>query len=375
MERALALPGDSVNGCVVHDPGPVPSATTSRNWWYRRLLQHTPTLLAEMAGKSIILFYKDLAIMLSRDSVKDLHRNFLTCVGVKIFDLVSEVSAVIAFRRSTHRFLSCNPLTAAFMNTPQARVGLNTIPGKIAFRQYLDASLADLLQGTSAEIVRAIMHRTVNQPSQPFRPQDAVVGTYMVDAIRSAPEWATWQSCCQLHPWFVRQATPGSRYPSIAHLTTSTGAATDGTSYYVVPDRSELLEIVTRLRSGLTAGLQQHPLAALRQHVYPQWAQVEPRAKLFPKWHHPQWVQYLHPDIRVTATLTFCYRDAYVTLDPWAVDVCHNMAPASVNLTTWLEQHLSLRDVGFTSDGDTSVDDPLQHLGFPRNIDTIQQLA
>jgi hypothetical protein len=192
MQRALGLPADSVIGCVVHDLGRVPSATNTRNWWNRRLLQHTPTLLAEVAGESITLYYKDLAIMLSRDSIKALHRNFITCVGVKIFDLVSEVPAIKAFRRSTHRFLSRNPLTAAFMNAPQAEVGLNTIPDKIAFRHFLEASLADLLQSTSAEIVRAIMHRTVNQPSQPLRSQDAVVGNYMVDAIHSAPEWATW---------------------------------------------------------------------------------------------------------------------------------------------------------------------------------------
>lgn len=180
--------------------------------------------------------------------------------------------------------------------------------------------LADLLQDPSAAIVRAIMTRTVNQPSIPFQRQDEEVGTYMINAIRSTPQWATWRSSCQLHTWFVKQHKPGTHYTPLARLATSNCISKDGISYFATPAQPEQLEIVTRLRSGLMAGLSQHSLDSLRSHIPPQWTQATPRPRLLPKWHHPPWIQYLHPDIRVTGTLTFSHQNVYVTLDPWSVE-------------------------------------------------------
>lgn len=208
--------------------------------------------------------------------MKALHRTFATHVGVSRFDLASEVDAIIVFRKSAHRLLSHNPLTAAFMTTPQAAVGVNTIAGKIAFRHFLETMLADLLQGPSAAIVRAIMTRTVNQPSIPFQRQDEEVGTYMINAIRSTPQWATWRSSCQLHTWFVKQHKPGTHYTPLARLATSNCISKDGISYFATPAQPEQLEIVTRLRSGLMAGLSQHSLDSLRSHIPPQWTQATP---------------------------------------------------------------------------------------------------
>ena len=92
-----------------------PPANTLRNWWRRHLLQYTLALFAEVAGSSIILYYKDLAIILSQSSLKALHKAFVTHVEAHRFDLVSDVDAIIAFGCSTHRLLSHNPLTAAFL--------------------------------------------------------------------------------------------------------------------------------------------------------------------------------------------------------------------------------------------------------------------
>jgi hypothetical protein len=102
MALATAARGEVPNGCVPHGPLRAPAKLSLRNWWHHRLLQHTPDLLAEMKGTSIILYYKDVAIILSQASVKALHRTFATHVGISKFDLASEVDAFIAFRKSTH---------------------------------------------------------------------------------------------------------------------------------------------------------------------------------------------------------------------------------------------------------------------------------
>jgi hypothetical protein len=191
IQRALANPHDAFSeGCLVHG-----TARAPRNWWHRRLLQHTPDLLAEATGSSVILYYKNLAIILSQSSVKTLHRSFVTRVNASKFDLVSEVDAIIAFRQLAHKMLSPNPLTAAFQATPQAAPGVTSIAGKIAFRHFLDTNMADLLAGASGAQVRAIT-RTVGQPNLPLQPHDEALGNDMIDIIRTMPAWANWESCC-----------------------------------------------------------------------------------------------------------------------------------------------------------------------------------
>jgi hypothetical protein len=271
IQRALATPTNAFyEGCLTHGTARATLSLTHRHWWQRRLLQHTPDLLAEATGSSVILYYKSVAIILSQASMKALHRDFITHVGTSSYDLVSAVDAIIAFRRANQRFLSRNPLTAAFMTTPQASLGVTSIPGKIAFRHYLDTTLADMLQGHLAPLVRNIIARTVGQPSLLLQPQDAETGRHMVDAIRSAPFWANWQSCCPSHSWFVQKRPPGQHFTPLSRLPTSMGFATDGESYFQAPDLSDLLEVVTRLRSGLMEGLAQHPLAPHRTQLPPE---------------------------------------------------------------------------------------------------------
>lgn len=147
-------------------------------------MAQTTTLVHSDLLALLILYYKNLAIILSQASLRALHRAVATQVGVNRFELASEVDAIIAFRKSTPRLFSHNPLS---LTTPQAAVGVNTIAGEIAFQHFLDTILADLLQGPWVAIVRAILLWTLNQPSIPFQCQDEEVGNYMVDAIRSTP--------------------------------------------------------------------------------------------------------------------------------------------------------------------------------------------
>lgn len=196
----------------------------------------------------------------------------------------------------------------------------------------------------------------------------------MVDALRSTQDWATWRSCCPIHMWFALQHAPGTVVTPLVRLAATYGTATDGISYFETPTQPELLEIVTKLRSGLVAGLKHHPFDSLKSTVPPQWSQVDPRPRLLPRWFHPTWVQHLHPDIRVAGTLSFCYQDVYVTLDPWAIDACLHSAPPTVQLPAWLERHLCISDLGYISRGDVSIADPLSHLGVTWTEDLAQPL-
>jgi hypothetical protein len=42
--------------CAVHGLARTPCAASLSNWWHRRLLQHTPDLLAELVGMYIVVF-------------------------------------------------------------------------------------------------------------------------------------------------------------------------------------------------------------------------------------------------------------------------------------------------------------------------------
>lgn len=178
----------------------------------------------------------------------------------------------------------------------------------------------------------------------------------MIDALHNSAAWAVWSSCCQLHSWFIQENPPGSLSTPLVGLPTTTGYATDGTSYFSAPAQYDLLELVTR--SGLMDGLTYHSLASNILCPPPLWMHAMPQP--LPQWNHPHWVQHLHPDIKVTNTLTFCYRDVYVTLDPWAIETCINTAP--VALTHVGGKKLNISDLGYTSRENTYVDDALQYL-------------
>jgi hypothetical protein len=284
MERALAAPTDaSPAGCAVHGSARISSINL---WWQRRLLQHTPDILAEAMGTDIIAYYKDIAITLSQSSVKALHRSFVTTVGASMFELLSTVPAGISFRKSSHRLLSLNPLTAAYLATSPSD-GVRTIAGKIAFRHFLESRLTDLLQGPSAAQTRAILSRTVGQPDLPLQPwQDDVVGQSMLDTLR-ASSLTVWRSCCPLNSWYTRENSPGSHYTTLACLPIATGFATDGVNFFAVPGKHELLEAVTRIRSGLMDGLINYSLAPSGPRDHPSWTHVLPQYRFFAQWNHP----------------------------------------------------------------------------------------
>lgn len=78
MRQFLDHEDSSPDGCGVHCYDRTPVQVSLRKWWHRRLLQHTPYLLAEVVGRSVILTYKDVAIILSQAAIKGLHREFVT---------------------------------------------------------------------------------------------------------------------------------------------------------------------------------------------------------------------------------------------------------------------------------------------------------
>ncbi len=149
--------------------------------------------------------------------------------------------------------LSLNSLTAAYLATSPPD-GVRTIAGKIAFR--------------------------------------LIVGQSMLDALR-ASSWAVWSSCYLLNSWYTRDISPGSHYTTLFCLPTTTGYATDGVNFFAVPEKHKLLEVVTRIRSGLMDGLTNHPLALSgpRDH-HPSWTHVVPQYRFFAQWTHPAWVQH-----------------------------------------------------------------------------------
>lgn len=192
---ALTSPkGPPPCGCPIHSPHQGPPRSSAQDWWYRRLLQYTLDISAELLDSNVVLHYKNAAILLSQSAVRDLHRAFITHVGASPSDLVSGVHAVLVCRPALQR-LARNPLTAVFLGAHRAQ-GAHADAGAQALGTYLESLFADPLSGPSADLLTGAISRTVDHPEDPLDTQDTQISEWMMDFLRARPEWALWRPCC-----------------------------------------------------------------------------------------------------------------------------------------------------------------------------------
>lgn len=187
-----------------------------------------------------------------------------------------------------------------------------------------------------------------------------------MDTLCQDPLWALWHPCCANNPWYTQWAAVGVPFNRIGLLSSPCGLATDGVLYFAAPDFNDLQDFTCMICAGLHEGLTRHNLAAFLPSRPPSWKPIVPATRVAPKWELAKWIQHLHPDIRVTDNMTFCYQNVYVTLNPWDVETALHAPEAGMDIHSWVDRHLHLYDIGYTSMADAPMGSPLDQLQIVR---------
>jgi hypothetical protein len=354
---AQALTGGelSLGTCPIHR-GREPAPPPLHGWWHKRLLQFLPEPTSELSGTCLTLYYRTAAITLSQADFKDLHRNYVTHVGVPLRNLVNQVAVVMSMRMVQRSLPSPNPFAASFAATRCF------MEDDAELSSYLQEQFAGLLQAPFSERVQAIITSTLSHPTAPLEGDPLMVDT-MMDVLRNKPGWALWKSCCPLSSWATQRPHPGMHWTDLGSAVPTNGLASDGATFFGPPNCTDLATLMELFRNGLKESLRHHPLADMVPRYPPLWRQIEPQARVEPQWAHARWIQHLDPDIRATDNMTFCYGDVYVTLDPWSIEAATHQSVGTDPLRG-LEQRLQIKDIGYALVDTTHQSCPLHQLGL-----------
>jgi hypothetical protein len=140
------------------------------------------------------------------------------------------------------------------------------------------------------------------------------------------------------------------------------GMATDGHHYFDAPEHSDIAVITKILRQGLLKGLSHNTLADKVPLTPPRWKHIAPLPYAGPQWKLEKWTYHLPPDIVVSDRMTFSYRSAYVSIDPWSVLASLSPAPAGRTMPRRINSQINILDIGYVAKDHVQVRTPLTRL-------------
>jgi hypothetical protein len=193
----------------------------SKRWWYQRLLQYVSDFSAEGHGDRLLLYYKDMSIRLSKATLRELHRSFVTTIELSQHDLIDRVLGTLSVSERPQRWLTHNPLTAAFLHSGQ-EMDLSSPVGKQALKVYLDIRFACQLLGPTGTEVQNILTMTVENPEDPLPPIVEHKGRLLFQQLLAHYNRSFWQPCCSLSSWSTQQTEPGVIFYSLDQITNQT---------------------------------------------------------------------------------------------------------------------------------------------------------